>query len=136
VIVGFGSDLVDIRRIEKSLSRFGARFESRFFTEAERKTASARGQKNHKAAASFYAKRFAAKEAFLKAVGTGFRGVSWQEMEVRGDENGAPSLHVSGDAAALLRKKLPHGHRPVIWLTLADEYPYAQAQVILEAIQP
>lgn len=130
MIIGFGSDLVDIRRIEKSLARFGARFEARFFTPDERQAALPKAQK-----AAFYAKRFAAKEACLKALGSGLRGISWQEMEVRNDSLGAPSLHVCGGAAKKLSRLVPQGYTPRLWLTLSDEPPYAQAVVLIEAVQ-
>lgn len=134
MIIGFGSDIIDIRRIEKTLASQGERFEKKLFTPGERKTARGRGKSGAKIVAATYAKRFAAKEAFLKALGTGFRGISWQEMEVVLDTNGAPSLTLSGKAAAKLKALTPKGKTAKIWLTLADDYPCALAQVIIEVV--
>lgn len=133
MIIGLGSDIVDIRRIEKALKSQGERFENKLFTQGERNTAHARKKAGAKIVAATYAKRYAAKEAFLKAVGSGFRGISWQEMEVVLDAKGAPSLVVKGKAATAL-KKMAIKKTIRLWLTLSDEYPYALAQVIIEAV--
>lgn len=125
MIIGFGTDLVDIRRIEQSLAQFDTRFEQRIFTAKERA--------NPKKNARYYAKRFAAKEACLKALGSGFRGISWHDMEITSNELGAPSLALTGGAAKQLSALTPPGKQAKIWLSLSDEYPYAQAQVIIEA---
>ena len=135
MIFGIGSDLCDIRRIEKSLVRFGARFEKRVFTPGEIARASRRKGARHNSKAATYAKRFAAKEAFGKALGTGIaHGVFWKDIEVVNLKSGKPTLHLTGKAAALLAAHTPPGQRINIQLTLADEYPIAQAQVILELV--
>ena len=129
MIVGIGSDLCDIRRIEETLGRFGARFVQRCFTQTEQK-------KSERVAtrAYSYAKRFAAKEACAKALGTGLRhGVFWRDMGVVNLPSGKPTMQLSGGAAAHLERLMPEGHKPVIHLTMTDEYPYAQAFVIIEA---
>jgi holo-[acyl-carrier protein] synthase len=129
VIVGVGSDLTDIRRIEKSLARFGERFTARVFTSIERE----RSERKPARAAS-YAKRFAAKEACAKALGTGMRrGVFWKDMGVVNARSGRPTLMLTGGAAARLSEIVPSGHDGVIHLTLTDDHPYAQAFVIIEA---
>jgi holo-[acyl-carrier protein] synthase len=130
VIIGLGSDLCDIRRIQNSLDRFGTRFTQRLFTEIERQ----RSERKPDAAAS-YAKRFAAKEACSKALGTGFRrGVFWRDMGVVNLRGGQPSLALTGGAAERLAEMLPDGMRGVIHLTMTDDHPYAQAFVIIEAL--
>jgi len=130
MILGFGIDLCDIRRIESSLEKFGARFVRRCFTEIEQQKSDARA-----ARAASYAKRFAAKEACAKALGTGIaRGVGWRDMGVVNLPSGKPTLHLTGVAAERLRSLTPPGHEAVIHLTLTDEYPMAQAQVIIEAL--
>jgi len=129
VIIGIGSDITDIRRIEKSLTRFGERFIARVFTDTER----ARAERRPGPAAT-YAKRFAAKEACAKALGTGMRrGVFWRDMGVVNTRSGRPTLALTGGAAARLAEITPAGHAPVVHLTLSDEPPYAQALVIIEA---
>ena len=131
MIIGLGNDLCDIRRIETALARFGRRFEERCFTEAERAKAEGRGDK-----AGTLAKRFAAKEACSKALGTGVNGahgVHWHDMEVANDKSGRPSLSLRGAARARLESLMPPGHEAVIHLTLSDEHPMAQAVVIIEA---
>lgn len=129
MIIGLGNDLVDIRRIEESLERFGERFIAKVFTEAEKATAERRtGQ----ARSGAYAKRFAAKEALVKALGK--KGVGWRDIEVTNDEEGRPCLSLSGGAAALLARRIPDGMRARLHLTLTDEYPLAQAVVIIEAL--
>lgn len=130
MIIGLGSDLCDIRRIQNSLDRFGTRFTQRLFTEIERQ----RSERKPDAAAS-YAKRFAAKEACSKALGTGFRrGVFWRDMGVVNLRGGQPSLALTGGAAERLAEMLPDGMRGVIHLTMTDDHPYAQAFVIIEAL--
>jgi holo-[acyl-carrier protein] synthase len=130
MIIGVGSDLCDIRRIEKTLARFGARFEERVFTETERARAARRpGQ-----AAASYAKRFAAKEACAKALGTGLRrGVFWRDMGVANLPSGAPTIALTGGALARLHVLTPPGLAAQIHLSLTDDYPLAQAFVIIEA---
>jgi len=130
VILGIGTDLTDIRRIEASLARFGDRFIDRIFTDVER----ARSERKAGRAAS-YAKRFAAKEACAKALGTGFReGVFWRDMGVINLSSGRPTLNLTGGAAARLALITPPGHVAVIHLTLTDEPPLAKAMVLIEAL--
>lgn len=130
MIIGLGSDLCDIRRIQNSLDRFGRRFTERLFTEIERE----RSERKPDAAAS-YAKRFAAKEACSKALGTGFRrGVFWRDMGVVNLRSGQPTLALTGGAAERLAEMVPDGMRGIIHLTMTDDHPYAQAFVIIEAI--
>lgn len=129
MIIGLGNDLVDIRRIEDSLERFGERFIAKVFTEAEKATAERRvGQ----ARSGAYAKRFAAKEALVKALGK--KGVGWRDIEVTNDGEGRPCLLLSGGAARLLARRIPDGMQARLHLTLTDEYPLAQAVVIIEAL--
>jgi holo-[acyl-carrier protein] synthase len=131
VILGLGNDLIDIRRIEQTLQRFGDRFLERIFTDAERRRADRRP---HDRAAS-YAKRFAAKEACSKALGTGFRdGVYWRDMGVVNLRSGQPTLILSGGAAVRLAELVPAGHRPRIDLTMTDDHPWAEAVVIISAV--
>jgi holo-[acyl-carrier protein] synthase len=136
MIVGMGSDMVDIRRIEKSLARFGEAFEQRVFTLAEQEKARRRaGGTKRNNTASTYAKRFAAKEAFSKAVGTGFsHGVFMRDIEVINLPSGKPTLSVSGGAAKALARLIPEGKTPHIHLTLTDEHPLAIAHVVIEAL--
>jgi holo-[acyl-carrier protein] synthase len=130
MILGIGSDLSDIRRIQASLDRFGDRFRNRCFTETERRRSEAKPD-----AASSYAKRFAAKEACAKALGTGLRrGVFWRDMGVVNLRSGQPTLALTGGAAARLAEMTPAGHRAVIHLSMTDDHPYAQAFVIIEAL--
>jgi len=130
VIIGLGSDLSDIRRIEKTLERHGERFTQRIFTEIER----SRSERKQDRAAS-YAKRFAAKEACAKALGTGLRrGVFWRDMGVINQRGGKPTMALSGGALARLQEITPAGMSPQIDLTLTDEYPMAQAIVIISAV--
>ncbi|WP_176083998.1 holo-ACP synthase [Martelella sp. HB161492] len=130
MIVGLGSDLIDIRRIEKSIARHGERFTTRIFTEAEQQRAD--GQKNR---AASYAKRFAAKEACAKALGTGIaRGVFWREMGVVNLAGGQPVMVLSGRAERRLAELMPPGHRPAVHVSITDDYPLAQAFVIIEAL--
>lgn len=130
MIIGLGSDLIDIRRIEKTLARFGDRFVQRVFTETEQKKSDRRAQR-----AASYAKRFAAKEACSKALGTGFsRGVFMRDIGVVNLPSGAPTMALTGGAAARLAALVPAGHRGVIHVTLTDDYPLAQAFVVIEAL--
>lgn len=129
MIIGMGSDLCDIRRVEKTLANFGERFIERCFTPVER----AKSERRASRAAS-YAKRFAAKEACAKALGTGLaQGVFWKDMGVVNLPSGKPTLELTGGAAERLASLLPPGHQAVIHLTLTDEYPLAQAHVLIEA---
>ena len=130
MIIGIGSDLCNIDRIQGSLDRFGERFEKRVFTRLERQKARSRPF----TIAGTYAKRFAAKEAFSKAVGTGFRrGVYMKDIGVANGPSGAPTLSLTGGAARRLAHLTPFGHEVSIHLTLTDDYPWAQAFVIIEA---
>ena len=131
MIIGLGSDLCNIDRIARSLDRFGARFESRVFTEGEQ----AKARRRVLTRSGTYAKRFAAKEAYSKAVGTGFRrGVFMRDIEVVNAPSGAPTLNVTGGARAALDALVPAGYRPRIHLTLTDDHPWAQAFVVIEAL--
>ena len=130
MIVAIGSDLCSIERIQASLDRFGERFEARVFTEIERAKAARRPFTR----AGTLAKRFAAKEAFSKAVGTGFsNGVFMKDIGVVNAASGAPTLALSGGAADRLAAITPAGHEAVIHLTLTDDHPWAQAFVVIEA---
>ncbi|MFZ4747327.1 MAG: holo-ACP synthase [Sphingomonas sp.] len=132
MIVGLGSDLCNIERIQKSLDRFGARFEDRVFTPLERAKAARRPFTR----AGTYAKRFAAKEAFSKAVGTGFkRGVFMKDIGVVNAPSGAPTLALAGGAKAALDALIPQGYEAHIHMTLTDDHPWAQAFVIIEALK-
>jgi len=130
MILGIGSDLSDIRRIQASLDRFGDRFAQRCFTETERR----RSERKPDRAAS-YAKRFAAKEACAKALGTGMRGaVYWRDMGVVNLPSGQPTLALTGGALDRLKSLVPAGHEARIHLSLTDDHPYAQAFVVIEAL--
>ena len=130
MIIGLGSDLCNIERIQAVLDRRGERFELRVFTEVER----AKAAKRPFTRAGTYAKRFAAKEAFSKAVGTGFyRGVYMKDIGVVNAPSGAPTLALAGGAAKRLAEMTPAGHEAVIHLTLTDDHPWAQAFVVIEA---
>ncbi|MBO0129225.1 MULTISPECIES: holo-ACP synthase [Agrobacterium] len=130
MIIGLGSDLIDIRRVEKSIERFGERFTHRCFTDIER--AKSDGRKNR---AASYAKRFAAKEACSKALGTGLaNGVFWKDMGVVNLPGGKPTMRLTNGAGERLAAMLPAGHRANIHLTITDDFPYAQAFVIIEAL--
>jgi len=135
VIIGIGSDLSDIRRIEKTLERFGDRFIDRTFTAIERERSERKVNAQGGRAAS-YAKRFAAKEACAKALGTGVprRGVHWADMGVVNLRSGKPTMALTGGAAERLAEIMPDGMVPVIHLSLTDDHPYAQAFVIIEAV--
>ena len=130
MIIGLGNDIVDIRRIEKTLEKFGARFTDRVFTEIERKKSDRRAQ-----LASSYAKRFAAKEACSKALGTGFsHGVFMKDLGVVNEPSGKPTMALTGGAAERLTHLTPKGMTANVHLTITDEYPYAQAIVMIEAL--
>jgi holo-[acyl-carrier protein] synthase len=130
VIVGIGNDIIDIRRIERTLERYGDRFTQRIFTDIER----AKSDRRRLRAAS-YAKRFAAKEACSKALGTGFsRGVFWKDLGVVNEPSGRPTMNLTGGAADHLSRLTPRGFEPAIHLTLTDDYPYAQAIVVISLV--
>ncbi|TCD04937.1 holo-ACP synthase [Erythrobacteraceae bacterium CFH 75059] len=132
MIVGIGSDLCSIERIAASLDRWGDRFEQRVFSAGERAKAASRPHTK----AGTLAKRFAAKEAFAKAVGTGFaRGVYMRDIAVTNAPSGAPTLHLTGGAAKRLAELIPPGHLSFIHLTMTDDHPWAQAFVIIEAVK-
>lgn len=130
MIIGLGQDMCNVERIEKTLQRYGERFTSRVFTDLEIAKAERRRRK-----AETYAKRFAAKEACAKALGTGVprRGVHWRHMGVVNLPSGAPTMDLSGGAEKRLREILPAGYEARISLTITDDYPWAQALVIIEA---
>lgn len=130
MIIGLGNDLIDIRRIEKALDRWGDRFLDRVFTDIERAKSDRRNQR-----AASYAKRFAAKEACSKALGTGIRnGVYWRHMGVVNMPSGRPTLHLTGGAAVRLQELTPDGCDAQIDLTITDDFPLAQAIVIISGI--
>jgi holo-[acyl-carrier protein] synthase len=130
MILGIGNDLIDIRRIERTLERYGERFLDRVFTDVERLKSDRRSQR-----AASYAKRFAAKEACAKALGTGFRaGVFWRDMGVVNLASGKPTMQLTGGAARRLAEITPPGMAPQIDLTITDEHPQAQAIVIISAV--
>ena len=130
MILGIGSDLIDIRRVEKTLERHGARFTDRVFTPVEQAKSDRRAQR-----AASYAKRFAAKEACAKALGTGLaRGVFWRDMGVVNLPGGAPTMALTGGALRRLESLVPAGHRAHIHVTITDDFPLAQAFVIIEAL--
>jgi len=130
MILGIGSDLIDIRRVEKSIQRFGERFLERVFTETERAKSDRRAQRS-----ASYAKRFAAKEACAKALGTGLRrGVFWRDMGVVNLPGGKPGLQLTGGAQKRLMELTPAGHLAQIDLTITDDFPLAQAIVIISAV--
>jgi holo-[acyl-carrier protein] synthase len=130
IVLGLGSDLCNITRIEASIARFGDRFLDRIYTDIER----AKADKRVMTRAATYAKRFAAKEACAKALGTGFRrGVFWRDMGVVNMPSGAPTLALTGGAAARLAELTPSGYSAVIHLTITDDHPWAQAIVLITA---
>jgi holo-[acyl-carrier protein] synthase len=129
VILGIGTDLANIERIEATLARFGDRFRNRVFTAREQATAARR-----KDEAGTYAKRWAAKEACSKALGTGLRmGIAWKDMGVANLRTGQPVMHLTGWAAERLRTMTPEGHEAVVHVSLTDDHPWAQAFVVIEA---
>jgi len=131
MILGIGSDLIDIRRIERALERHGDRFVQRLYTAEER----ARAERRPAQRAATYAKRFAAKEACSKALGTGIRrGVYWRDMGVANLRSGQPTMALTGGAAARLAEILPEGYSGVIHLSLTDDFPLAQAFVVISAV--
>jgi holo-[acyl-carrier protein] synthase len=131
MIIGIGNDVIDIRRIEATLSTYGERFVRRIFTEVEITKSERRAQR-----AASYAKRFAAKEACAKALGTGFRhGVFWRDMGVVNLPSGRPTLQLTGGAAQALARLAPEGHDVRIDLSITDDFPTAQAIVIISAIR-
>lgn len=130
MIIGIGSDLIDIRRIERTLDRFGGRFLDRVYTDIERGKSDRRANR-----AASYAKRFAAKEACSKALGTGFRrGVYWRDLGVVNLPSGKPTMHLTGGAARRLGELTPAGMLPQIDLTITDDHPLAEAIVIISAV--
>ena len=130
MIIGLGSDLIDIRRLEKTIERFGQKFIDRVFTDVEQMKSERRAGR-----VASYAKRFAAKEACSKALGTGFRrGVFWKDMGVVNELSGRPTLQLTGGAKEQLERITPAGHIARIQLTITDDFPYAQAVVIIEAV--
>jgi holo-[acyl-carrier protein] synthase len=132
MIIGLGSDIIDIRRIERVMAKYGDRFLLRIFTPQERAKADRRTESIR---AATYAKRYAAKEAASKALGTGFRrGVFWRDLGVVNLSSGQPTLRMSGGAAARLAEITPPGHAAQVSLTMTDEFPYAQAMVIITAV--
>jgi holo-[acyl-carrier protein] synthase len=136
MIIGIGSDLIDIRRVAKVIERHGERFLDRIFTDAERAKAQRRS-KNEKMLVATYAKRFAAKEACSKALGTGIRqGVWWRDMGVVNLPGGRPTMLLTGGAKARLDALTPPGHEARIDLTITDDWPLAQAFVIISADIP
>lgn len=131
MIIGIGSDLCNIERIQNSLDRFGERFTNRVFTEIER----GKAERRPFTRAGTYAKRFAAKEAFSKAVGTGFkRGVFMRDIGVVNKSSGEPTLALTGGAKERLDAITPHGHAARIHLTMTDDHPFAMAVVVIEAV--
>ncbi len=129
MIVGIGSDMVDIHRIEKAIGRYGERFLNRIFTPVERAKSDQRAART-----ASYAKRFAAKEACAKALGTGLRrGVFWRDMGVETLPGGRPAMRLTGGAAAMLAELTPPAHAAQIHLTITDDFPFAQAFVIISA---
>ena len=130
MILGVGSDLIDVRRIERTIERHGERFLGRIFTPLERAKAEGRVRR-----VETYAKRFAAKEACAKALGTGLRaGVFWRDMGVVNLPGGKPTMHLTNGAAKRLSEMLPRGHKAMIHLTITDDFPLAQAFVVIEAL--
>ena len=130
MILGLGNDIIDIRRVERTIERYGDRFLSRVFTDIERRKSDGRAGR-----AASYAKRFAAKEACAKALGTGFRqGVFWRDMGVVNLPSGRPTMKLTGGAAQHLAKLIPQGHEARIDVSITDEYPLAQAFVVISAV--
>ncbi len=130
MILGIGNDIIDIRRIEKTIAKHGQRFIDRIYTDVEKRKSERRAQR-----IPSYAKRFAAKEACSKALGTGLsNGVYWRDMGVVNLPSGKPTMQLTNGAAAQLARMVPEGKQAVLHLTMTDEYPYAQAIVIIEAV--
>jgi len=136
MIIGIGSDIVDIRRVDATIERYGARFLDRIFTDAERAKAVRRAN-SQKMVVATYAKRFAAKEACSKALGTGIRrGVWWKDMGVVNLPGGRPTMQLTGGALARLQQLTPEGFEARIDLSITDDWPLAQAFVIISAVAP
>jgi holo-[acyl-carrier protein] synthase len=136
MIIGIGSDLIDITRVAKVIDRHGERFLARIFTDAERAKAGRRAR-NEKMVVATYAKRFAAKEACSKALGTGIRqGVWWKDMGVVNLPSGRPTMRLTGGALARLQRLTPPGFEAQIDLSITDDWPLAQAFVIISAVHP
>jgi holo-[acyl-carrier protein] synthase len=132
MILGIGNDVIDIRRIERTIERYGDRFLGRVFTPAERARSDGKAGR-----AASYAKRFAAKEACAKALGTGLRnGVYWKDMGVVNERSGRPTMLLTGGAARQLERMTPHGYLPRVHVTLTDDFPMAQAVVVISVWQP
>jgi holo-[acyl-carrier protein] synthase len=130
MILGLGNDIIDIRRVEETLGRFGERFTNRIFTDIERRKSDKRAQR-----AASYAKRFAAKEACSKALGTGLNhGVFWKDMGVVNEPSGRPTMVLTGGAKERLDAMTPAGMKARIHLTITDDHPWAQAIVVIEAL--
>ncbi|MBX9590437.1 MAG: holo-ACP synthase [Hyphomonadaceae bacterium] len=130
MILGIGNDIIDIRRIESTIERFGDRFLRRVFTDIERTRSDGRAGR-----AASYAKRFAAKEACAKALGTGLRrGVFWRDMGVINLRSGRPTISLTGGAAAQLERITPKGYRPRVDVTLTDDFPWAEAVVVISGV--
>jgi holo-[acyl-carrier protein] synthase len=130
MIIGIGNDVIDIRRIEETLEKYGERFIQRLFTDVEIRKSEKRAQR-----AASYAKRFAAKEACSKALGTGFRaGVYWKDMGVVNEPSGKPTMTLTGGAKKHLDRMTPAGHAIRIHVTITDDFPYAHAFVMIEAV--
>ncbi|WP_424933942.1 holo-ACP synthase [Amaricoccus macauensis] len=130
MIIGIGTDLANIERIEGTIERFGDRFLNRVFTEREKATAERRAQR-----VATYAKRWAAKEACSKALGTGLRmGIAWKDMGVLNIQTGQPTMRLTGWAAERLKELTPDGHKAFVHVTLTDDHPWAQAFVVIEAL--
>jgi holo-[acyl-carrier protein] synthase len=130
MIIGIGNDVIDIRRIEETLEKYGERFIQRIFTDVEIRKSERRAQR-----AASYAKRFAAKEACSKALGTGFRvGVYWKDMGVVNEPSGKPTMQLTGGAREHLDRMTPAGHSVRIHVTITDDFPYAHAFVMIEAV--
>ena len=131
MIIGLGNDIIDIRRVERTMERYGERFLSRIFTQTERLKS-----ENRAGRAASYAKRFAAKEACAKALGTGFRhGVFWRDIGVVNLPSGRPTLQLTGGASRALQRLTPEGHEVRIDLSITDDFPTAQAIVIISAVK-
>lgn len=130
MIIGIGNDVIDIRRIDKAIERYGERFLNRIFTDVERARSDGKAGR-----AASYAKRFAAKEACAKALGTGIaRGVHWRDMGVVNLDSGRPTMRLTGGAARQLARLTPSGHEPQVHLTLTDDFPMAHAVVVISGV--
>lgn len=131
MIIGIGTDICDIRRIAESIEKHGERFKTRIFTKRERDYCESKS-----GAPAYYAKRFAAKEAVAKALaGPRTKGLSWQDVEISNDPSGRPTVILRGGARRRMKSRLPDGFTGKIFLSLSDDYPYAQAYAVFEAIE-